>query len=151
MNAQLAKVFIAYANEDHIRASELCAKIAGAGFEPWMDRDRVLPGELWAPRIRAALREADFFLALLSPNSGNKRGFLQREISDALDLWQEKLPDDIYLIPVLLGACELPERLRCFQYVQVYLPDGWDKLVEALRAGVERLCSPARIALRLRS
>ena len=32
--------------------------------------------------------------------SVNQRGFLQSEIRQALEVWKEKLPDDIYLIPV---------------------------------------------------
>jgi hypothetical protein len=65
-----------------------------------MDKKDILPGERWKSSIRKAVRDSDFFLACLSANSINKRGWIQKEIKDALDIWQEKLEDDIYLIPV---------------------------------------------------
>jgi hypothetical protein len=118
--------------EDEEKVENLYQKLSDAGFKPWMDTKDVLPGERWKPRIQRAVRHSDFFLACLSANSVNKRGFLQKEIKDALDIWQEMLDSDIYLIPIRLEDCEVPEGLRDFQWVNLFEQDGWARLVKAI-------------------
>jgi hypothetical protein len=48
------------------------------------------------------------------------------------------LDSDIYLIPVRLEECEIPEELREHQGVDLFAEDGWTRLVKALQAGMER-------------
>jgi TolB protein len=94
--------------------------------------------EKWKPCIQEAIRHSDFFLACLSTNSVSKRGYLQKEIKDALDIWQEKLDSDIYLLPARLEDCEVPESLGDFQWVNLFEGNGWTRLVKAIQAGMER-------------
>lgn len=133
-----SKLFLSYAHEDEAEVKRLYQRLARAGFKPWMDRMDLLPGEQWKRAILKAVREADFFLACLSVHSVNKRGFIQREIRDALDVWQEKLDSDVYLIPVRLEECEAPENLSAFQWVNLFEKDGWSKLVLAIQEGEKR-------------
>ena len=133
-----AQIFLSYAREDEEKVENLYRKLSDAEFKPWMDKKDILPGEIWQSCIQRAIRRSDFFLACLSAKSVNRRGFLQREIKDALDIWQEMLEDDIYLIPVRLEDCEVPESLRDFQWVNLFEEDGWTRLVTAIQAGVER-------------
>jgi hypothetical protein len=140
----MAQIFLSYAREDEDKVKELYQRLSDAGFEPWMDKNDILPGEIWKSRIPQAIRESDFFLACLSGNSVNKRGWIQREIKDALDIWQEKLDSDIYLIPARLEDCEIPERLGDFQWVDLFEEDGWTRLVKAIQVGTERQTAAAR-------
>jgi hypothetical protein len=133
-----AQIFLSHAREDKEEVESLYQKLSDAGFTPWMDTKDILPGEKWKSSIQKAIQRSDFFLACLSANSVNKRGWIQREIRGALDMWQEKLEDDIYLIPVRLEDCEAPERLRDFQWVNLFEEDGWTRLVEAIQVGIER-------------
>jgi hypothetical protein len=98
----IPQIFLSYAREDEQKVEKLYQDLCDAGFKPWMDQRDILPGEQWRFCIPQAIRNSDFFLACLSKNSVTKRGFLQKEIRDALDIWQEKLTSDIYLIPVRL-------------------------------------------------
>jgi hypothetical protein len=132
------QIFLSYAREDEERVENLYRKLSDAGFKPWMDKKDILPGEKWKPCIQEAIRHSDFFLACLSANSVSKRGYLQKEIKDALDIWQEKLDSDIYLIPVRLEDCEVPESLRDFQWVNMFKKGGWPRLVRAIQVGMER-------------
>jgi hypothetical protein len=134
-----AQIFLSYAREDEEKAEKLHQKLSSAGFKPWMDRKDILPGEQWESSIRRAVRNSDFFLACLSANSVDKRGWIQKEIKQALDIWQEKLEDDIYLIPVRLEDCDAPESLSGFQWVNLFEEDGWTRLVKAIQVGMERL------------
>jgi hypothetical protein len=133
-----AQVFLSYAREDAEKVENLYQELSDAGFKPWMDKKDILPGERWKSSIQEAIRCSDFFLACLSANSVNKRGFIQKEIKDALDIWQEKLDSDIYLIPARLEDCEVPESLRDVQWVNLFEEDGWTRLVKAIQVGMER-------------
>ena len=138
---ETAHIFLSYAREDREEVERLYQKLSDAGFEPWMDTKDILPGEQWKSGIQKAIRRSDFFLACLSKNSVSKRGWIQREIRGALDMWQEKLDSDIYLIPVRLEDCEVPEGLRDFQWLDLFEEDGWTRLVEAIQVGIARRAS----------
>jgi len=133
-----AQIFLSYAREDEKKVEKLYQKLSAAGFKPWMDKKDILPGERWKSSIRRAIRRSDFFLVCLSVNSIDKRGWVQREMKQALDIWKEKLDSDIYLIPVRLEDCEMPESLRGFQWVNLFEEDSWTWLVKAIQVGIER-------------
>jgi hypothetical protein len=133
-----AQIFLCYAREDGKEVENLYQKLSAAGFKPWMDKKDILPGEKWESCIEKAIQRSDFFLACLSDKSVRKRGWVQRERKQALDLWQEKVEDDIYLIPVRLDNCEVPERLCDFQWVDLFEEHGWTRLVKAIQVGMER-------------
>jgi hypothetical protein len=132
------QVFLSYVREDEEKVEELYEKLSNAAYKPWMDTKDILPGEQWRNLIPQAIRQSDFFLVCLSANSIDKRGWIQKEISQALDVLQEKLDHDIYLIPVRLEDCEVPERLREFQWVDLFEKDGWPRLLAAIEEGVKR-------------
>ncbi len=48
------------------------------------------------------------------------------------------LDSDIYLIPVRLEDCEVPESLRDFQWVNLFEEKGWTLLAKAIQVGMER-------------
>ncbi|GAI45431.1 unnamed protein product, partial [marine sediment metagenome] len=89
-------------------------------------------------KITKAITNSDFFIVCLTKNSYEKRGYLQREIKQALDIWQEKLEDDIYLFPARLEECDVHQDLQDFQWVNLYEDDGWDRLFRAIQAGISR-------------
>lgn len=134
----MVQIFLSYAREDEKQVEALYQKLSATGFTPWMDKKDILPGEVWESSIRRAIRGSDFFVACLSANAVGKRGFLQKEIKDALDIWQEKLEDDIYLIPARLHDCEVPQSLHSFQWVNLFEEGGWAQLVKAIQVGMER-------------
>src|SRR5687768_13028205 len=114
-------VFISYASEDFARVESLYEKLADMEqVKPWMDKKDLLAGQKWEPSIWKAIRRADFFIICLSNRATTKRGFLQREINEALKIWEEKLEDDIYLVPVRLEPCNVPARLAEFQWVDLF-------------------------------
>jgi hypothetical protein len=139
-----SQIFISYAREDSDEVEQLYTRLFYAGFNPWMDKKDILPGERWEHSIEKAIKSSDFVLVFLSNKSVNKRGFLQREIREALDLWKEKLEDDIYLIPVRLEDCEVPGILSEFQWVNIYDSTGWILLIKGIKEGLERLGKPYR-------
>lgn len=113
------KVFISYAKEDYEFAEKLYEYLAENNFNPWLDKKNLLPGQQWDFEIKKGLREANYVILLLSDNSVLKRGYIQREFKLALKYFEEKLEDDIYLIPVKINKCNVPESLSGFQWIEI--------------------------------
>ena len=135
-----ANIFLCYSHADGKQVAELYDKLEAAGFSPWMDIRNLVPGENWARAIRREILCADFFVACLSKNSITKRGFLQKEMKMAWDVWDGKLESDIYLIPARLEECDIPpdERLAQLQWVDLFQRQGMRDLVTAIQAGLLR-------------
>ena len=68
------RVFIAYVVEDAAMAERLFDDLAARGFDPWMDRRKLLPGQNWPRAIEQAISVADFFVACFSRKAVLKRG-----------------------------------------------------------------------------
>lgn len=132
------KIFLSYAREDEKLVAGIYDGLKLAGYDPWMDLKNITPGEKWNLSIENAIKSSSFFLACLSKHSVNKRGMIQKELRMAFEVCDKLLDSDIYFIPVLLETVEVPERIKNFQWVEYFEEDGWDKLIGALRAGLER-------------
>ena len=99
----LAQVFVAYAREDLAVAERLHGDLAMAGFSPWMDGARLLPGQNWPRAIESAIESSGFFIACFSENSVNKHGGFQVELGYALDCARRVPLDEIFIVPVPSG------------------------------------------------
>ena len=134
-------IFLAYAEEDAAAIDELYAHLETAGFDPWMDRRKLLPGQNWARAIEGAIDTADFFVACLSTTSIRKRGNFQREMRHAFDCARTAPFDDVYFIPIRLDDCAVPARIRQhLQYLDLF-PDprrGANQLIDLIRRELRR-------------
>lgn len=131
------QIFLSYVQEDKTKVEDLFQRLWGAGYKVWMDSKDILPGELQKTSIRA-IKESDFFLACLSTRSVNSRGFSHKEIRLALDVLDEMPENQIYLIPVRLEDCEMPDNLGDFQPANLFESDGFDRLLRAIEIGLNR-------------
>jgi hypothetical protein len=126
------KIFLSYAREDQDRVLDLYRKLKEDGYDAWIDGDKLLPGQDWDLEIKNAIKSSDVVILCLTKISVNKRGYVQREMKQALDLFQEKLEGDIFIIPARLDECNPPETLSKWQYVDLFSEDGHQKLLKAL-------------------
>jgi two-component system cell cycle response regulator DivK len=127
------RVFLCHASPDKSRVRELYERLKTDAFDPWLDEENLLPGQNWQDEIAKAVRTADVVAVCLSAAATTKTGFVQREIKLALDAAEERPEGKIFLVPVRLEECEVPERLRRWQWVNLYDPAGYAKLAAALR------------------
>ncbi len=141
------QVFISYARADTEKVNDLYRRLSEQNFKPWMDTANILPGEDWEVAIQKAIRQSRFFIACLSMTSVDRRGVIQKEIKQALDIWQEEqaldiwreqLDSDIYLIPVRFDDCVVPNSLSRFQRADLFAEAGWVRLMDAIREGIKR-------------
>jgi len=127
------KVFISYAREDVAHAREYYRKLLNAGYSPWLDEENILPGQDWEHEIDRAARNADVVMLLMSDRSVSKQGFVQREAKEAVSRLKEKREGDIYIIPVLLNDCTVPDFIaRQIQYINAENAGAWQKVESAL-------------------
>ena len=140
------KVFLSYARENVTDVQELYDELAEVGVQPWMDIKDLLPGQDWDVAIRKAIQDADAVVVCVSTDSVKKQGYLQQEIGRALEHWNDKLEDDIYLIPVRLNNCEIPELLRRFQSVDLWGRRGFTRLLNAINVGFMKAAGRSAVA-----
>ena len=141
------RLFLSYTREDFDAVSALYDRLEVLGLHPWMDKRDLLPGQRWREAIVREVKQTDLVLICLSPQAVDKRGFFQREIRTALDAWQDKRQADIYLIPVRLAACEVPEEVAEFNWVDLYEEDGWKLLLRAIEAAARSIGRPVPVEL----
>lgn len=139
MNTVDNQVFISYASQDKERALLIYDSLKSDGFNAWIDNKNLLPGQNWDFEIRRALDKSVCILILISKNSFNKRGYVQREIKFALDKLSEMLVDDIYIIPILLDDISLPEQLSHLQSIKISESGFSEKIKSSIKYQLVRL------------
>jgi len=138
---QPTNIFISYARSDTATVREIYSALLGKNHYPWMDVFSVKAGEDWFRAINKAIDECEIFLAILSKNSVSRRGIIQKELKKALDKLDEMLPGDIYLVPIRIDDCPIPESLKHIQVLDWDNGKGEGKLLEAIRSGLARRTS----------
>ena len=141
------QIFLAHASEDKEAVLQLYDQLKTAGYKPWMDVHDLIPGQNWRAAIPKALKSSGIIVACLSSNSVAKRGYIQKEFRMAIEELSNLPPDEIYLIPLRLDACEIRDlqqfgyglALRDLQWLDYWQPDGFEKLTHAidLQFGIE--------------
>ncbi len=134
------RLFLAYAEEDLPLARRLYGDFVRRGLDPWLDKEKLLPGQNWPRAIERAIELSDFFVACFSRRAAGRRGYFHSELRYALDC-AARLPfDQVFFIPVRLDACEVPLAIRkSIHYVDLF--PAWEK-------GVNRVVSAVRRAMR---
>jgi len=84
--------------------------------------------------IRKAVRAADIVAICLSHRSITKAGYVQKEIGFALEVSEDQPEGAVYIIPVKLEECSIPESLSKWQWVSLFEEAGYERLLRALRA-----------------
>jgi hypothetical protein len=127
-------VFLCHGSEDKAAVRDIYARLRQDGVRPWLDEEEILPGQDWDTEIRRAVRRSHAILVCLSSCSVRKEGYLQKELRLALDAADEKPDGTIFIIPVKFDDCELPERLRHWQWVDWRDGDAYARILRSLRA-----------------
>lgn len=125
-------IFISYAREDKENALLIYNLLKSHGFSPWIDVHDLSPGQQWELEIDKAIKNCDMFVACLSTKSVSKRGFVQSELKKALTVLETIPEDEVFLIPVRLEPCDVPQRLARFQWSDYFSDKGSTDLLRAV-------------------
>lgn len=114
----MLKIFLSYAREDFEHVNSVFNMLEAHGFHPWMDKRRLLPGHDWQQEIVKSIKKSDAFMVFFSSSSVGKRGVFQKELKLALDQLDYLLENDIFILPIVLDDCEVPEKFKRFQWIR---------------------------------
>jgi serine/threonine protein kinase len=131
--AQQVRIFLCHSSSDKLAVRQLYGRLRAINVLPWLDERDILPGQDWDFEIRRAIRASQAILVCLSQSSITKRGYVQREIKNALDIADEQPEGATFLIPLRLEECEVPDRLRRWQWVDMFQQNGFEQLARTLR------------------
>jgi hypothetical protein len=130
-------VFISYAREDQSWAERLYMDLRKQEIDVWLDVRCLKPGASWKMEIRKAIRESRYFILLISKRSVTKRGFVQRELKEALQSSKEFPAGEIFLIPTRLDeTIPIDEDLQELNWVNLFprYNDGLARILSVITA-----------------
>jgi len=131
----MKRIFISYAREDENIANRLYNDLKNLGLSPWIDTEKIQPGQKWRECITEAIMKSDFFLALLSSHSISKRGYVQNELKKAFEVCDGIPNSNIFIIPIRLTDCEIKDqRLKELTWLDLYKSynKGLNQLIKSL-------------------
>ena len=133
-----ARIFVAFVEDDIRKVNNLYMKLKNAQHEPWMYTKDGLGGEKWRQEIPQRIGNSDYVIACLSSKSVNKEGYFQKELKIAIDEYEEKPKDTIYLILIRLDDCKVPDilvgttRLTDLTWIDYYKKNGFEKILKVI-------------------
>lgn len=136
------RVFLCHASNDKPKVLDLYNRLkneVALKIDPWLDKEKLLPGDDWDLEIRKAVRTTDIIIVCLSKNSTTKEGYIQKEIRQALDVAQEKPPGTLFIIPLKLEECIVPDGILQYQWLDYSEEGAYKRLLAAFRKRQEKL------------
>ena len=117
------KVFLCHSSYDKPVVRELYKMLAAEGWiDPWLDENKLLPGQDWNMEIEKAVETSHIVLVFLTNNSVNKEGYVQKELRLVLDVALNMPEETIFVVPIKLEDCQMPRRLGSWQWLNYFPP-----------------------------
>jgi len=129
------RVFLSYSRDDASHVRELYVRLTGDRVSCWYDQDILLPGQNWRIEVSRAIRRCRFFLVCLSSQSVTGAGYRHAELRHAIDVASEQPEGSVFLVPIRLEPCQIPEQLSHLHAVDLFAPAGYHRLLKVLRQG----------------
>jgi hypothetical protein len=137
-------IFVSYAHPDLAVVRKLVAFLKSAGLEVWFDKDKLLAGQDWESEITKAIKQCSLFLVNISSNSIDRRGVYQKEIRIALDVARTIPPSQLYIMPVRLNECSIPEHLAAYHILPLYEENGPEALIKSIEFALKETLTPGQ-------
>ena len=132
------KAFLYHAPADRARVRDMYLRLIHAGVDAWLVKEKLLPGQDWKEELHNAFREADVVIVCISERFEHVE-FRQKQARLALDAVIEQLEEEIYVIPVRLDECTLPEELDKWQWADLFEQTGYEALLQALQIRADQI------------
>ena len=128
----IAKTFICHCHADRNAVHNLYSRLKKNGIDAWLDSEKLEPGQNWQHEIRRSILTSDVVIVCLSQKFNEQQGYRHEELKIALE--KAKLLDDqVFIIPVRLEACDMPECLSHLHRVDLFKAGGYRKLLDTLQ------------------
>ena len=140
MTEQKPKIFLSYAHEDIGMTKKIYQDLKRYGLNIWFDYESLLGRQNWKFEINNAIKESTYFLALLSKESIDSIGYVQKELKIALEMLDSYPENKTYILPVRIEDCEpLEERLSDLHWINVFpeneYQNGLNKILQVVSPG----------------
>jgi formylglycine-generating enzyme required for sulfatase activity len=134
------KVFLCHSSGDKPTIRELYKRLNTEGWiQPWLDEEELIPGQNWRTEIEIAVEDSHVVIVCISQASVTREGFVQKEMTFALDIADEKPDGTISMIPLKLDECEVPRRLRKWQWANYHDDRAYERLLKGLKLRADGL------------
>src|ERR1700744_6627878 len=129
--AHQAKVFVSYSRKDLAFAQMLVEALAARGFDAFLDKTDIAPGEPWKDRLAALIADADTVLFTVSPDSVAST-ICAWELTESMTLGKRILP----VAPRRVPDGDVPPALGRLNWVFLTEGDDRDAALVALEAAL---------------
>lgn len=138
-------VFLSYCRDNAKLVAKLRDDLLAADEQVWWDQ-QILPGQDWRQAIHQAMKASYAVVLCLSKEAQTRAtSGIYPEALDAIDAYRQHAPGSVFLIPVRLSECEIPQLrisksdyLDSLNYVDLFpaarRKQGLQRLLAALRA-----------------
>ena len=126
------RVFISYSRKDSVFSNRLVSALNARGFEAYLDKKDILPGEPWKERLDALILSADAVGVVISPDS----------IASQICAWEVERTESLQkkLLPLVyrpVPDANLPPRLARLNYIFLREEDDFDAGLSTLEVAVD--------------
>lgn len=141
------RVFLYYSNQPKNPASaneesqvyKIYKILEKQGMEPWMDREKLLPGMEWNKEMKKAVDSSHAILFFISKRTFDEAGIVDPIIKYILDRSLDEPEGNIFIIPVKLEECSTPFRLENYTEVHLYEKNGSERIMQSLYVRAEQI------------
>lgn len=144
MSNPFKHVFLSYSRTNEAEVRQLREDLLQAGEDVWWDRD-IRGGQDWQYEIRKAMKASYAVVVCFSTETyAAIESGIYSELLDAIRTYRNQAAGQVFLIPVRLSECEIPEfeidgtrTLDRLQRIDLFPPekrdDGLKLLLDAIR------------------
>lgn len=133
VSKRASRVFLCYAHQDRETVHKLYERLVRDGIQVWLDVERLRPGQDWEREIRKAILKSKVVIVCLSREFNKRRGYRHEELKIASEKAKFLSSGEIFIIPVRLEKCDMPESLQHLQRVDLFEASEYKRLIQALR------------------
>lgn len=99
-----------------------------------MDSKCLLPGQNWELAIEDAISKSGYFLALLSANSVERTGYVQKELKIALGKLSLFPVTKVFIIPVRIDDCKPSDpKLKALHWIDMFPERNWSLGMQTIK------------------
>jgi len=140
-------IFLSYSRVDLPFVELLHSFLIDAGATVWFDKRSLLPGQRWEDVIDDEISASRTFLTCLSKAAMDKKGYFHVEQHLASDAALRVPPEQLFVLPVQLGDCDVPRRFRQYHAVNLVELGAIETLLLSLSSALERNLSASAEAI----
>ena len=126
--------FLSYSRVDEQTANRLKSDLTKRGINIWIDKEQMLPGERWKEKVSDAIKSCEFAIICLSNKALSKEGYFHKELSEIKE--RDKLfpGTKIFIIPVRLDKCDIPDELHEIQTADLF--ENWESGIKSITKSI---------------